>query len=108
MINVFYAQLVYLFIMMKLIKITKVEYIKKLLKCCERLNIDNISFPPTIKDIEQFGKHNPDISITNFDYGCFHKIPEDENNDENTKEGIVIKDVRVSPYTLKKNIQLSY
>ena len=39
---------------------------KKLLRCCERLNIDNISFPPSIKDIEQFEKDNHDISITIF------------------------------------------
>ena len=75
---------------------------KKLLKSWERLNIDNISFPPTIRDIEQFEKDNPDISITIFEYGGFHKIKEDDNNNENTKEGIVIKDVRVSPYTLKR------
>ena len=29
---------------------------KNLLKCCERLNIDNIEFPQKIKDIEQFEK----------------------------------------------------
>ena len=75
---------------------------KKLLKSWERLNIDNISFPPTIRDIEQFEKDNPDISITIFEYGGFHKIKEDDNNNENTKEGIVIKDVRVSPYALKR------
>ena len=34
------------------------------LKCCERLNVDNINFPPTIKDIKQFEKDNPDISFT--------------------------------------------
>ena len=27
---------------------------KKLIKCSEGLNIDNINFPPFIKDIEQF------------------------------------------------------
>ena len=37
---------------------------KRLLKCCERLNIDNINLPPSIKDIDQFEKDNPDISIT--------------------------------------------
>ena len=46
---------------------------KKLLRCCERLNIDNISFPPSIKDIEQFEKDNPGISITIFEYGGFYK-----------------------------------
>ena len=75
---------------------------KKLLKCCEPLNIDNINFPPSIKDIEQFEKDNPDISITIFEYGGFHKIKEDDNDDDNTKEGIVIKDVRVSPHALKR------
>ena len=75
---------------------------KKLLKCCEQLNTDNINFPPTIQDIEQFEKDNLDISITIFEYGGFHKIKEDDNDDENTKEGIVIKDVRVSPYALKR------
>ena len=75
---------------------------KKLLKCCEQLNIDNINFPPTIKDIAQVEKDNPDISITIFESGGFHKIKEDDNDDENTKEGIVIKDVRVSPYALKR------
>ena len=75
---------------------------KKLLKCCEQLNIDNINFPPSIKDIEQFEKDNPDISITIFEYGGFHKIKEDDNDDDNTKEGIVIKDVRASPHALKK------
>ena len=75
---------------------------KKLLKCWERLNIDNINFPPSIKDIEQFEKDNPDISITIFEYGGFHKIKEDDNDDDNTKEGIVIKDVRVSPHALKR------
>ena len=47
---------------------------KKLLKCCERLNIDNINFPASIKDIEQFEKDNSDISITIFEYVPFHKI----------------------------------
>ena len=74
---------------------------KKLLKCCERLNVDNINFPPTTKDIEQFEKDNLDISVTIFEYGGFHKIKEDKNT-ENTKDGIVIKDVRVSPYALKR------
>ena len=32
----------------------------------------------------------------------FHKIKEDDKDNENTKEGIVIKDVRVSPYALKR------
>ena len=32
---------------------------KKNLKC-EQLNIDNINFPPSIKDIEQFEKDYPD------------------------------------------------
>ena len=74
---------------------------KKLLKCCERLNIDNINFSPTIKDIKQFEKDDLDIFITIFEYGGFHKI-KDDNDDENTKKRIVIKDVRVSPYALKR------
>ena len=73
---------------------------KNLLKCCERLNIDNIESPPKIKNIEQFEKDNRDISITMFEYDGFHKIKEDENS---TKEGIRIKDVRVSHYALKRN-----
>ena len=72
---------------------------KNLLKCCERLNIDNIEFPPKIKDIEQFGKSNPDISITIFEYDGFQKIKEDEDN---TKEGIKTNDFRVSLCTLKR------
>ena len=75
---------------------------KKILKCCERVDIDNVNFPPSIKDIEQFEKDNPDISITIFEYGGFHKIKGDDNNDDNTKEGIVIKDVRVSSHALKR------
>ena len=75
---------------------------KKLLKCCEWLNIDNVNFPLTIIDIEQFEKDNPDIAITTFEYGSFHQIKEDDNNNENTKEGTVIKDVRVSPYASKR------
>ena len=75
---------------------------KKLLKCCEQLNIDNINFPPSIKDIEQFEKDNPDISITIFEYSVFHKIKEDDNDDDNTKEEIVIKYVRVSLHALKR------
>ena len=71
---------------------------KNLLKCCERLN-NNIDFPPKIKDIEQFEKDYPDISVTIFEYG-FEKIKEDENN---IKEGIKINDVRVSPFALKRN-----
>ena len=72
---------------------------KKISKCCERLNIDNINFPPFIKDIEQFEKDNTDISITIFEYGGFHKIKEE---DENMKEGILIEDVRVSLHALKR------
>ena len=72
----------------------------KLLKRCARLNIDN-SFPPTIRDIEQFEKNNPDVCITSFECGGFYKIKEYDNN-QNTKEVIVIKDVRVSPYALKR------
>ena len=76
---------------------------KKLLKYCEQLNIDNINFPPTIKDIAQVEKDNLDIStITIFEYGGFHKIKEDDNDDENTKEVILIKDARVSPHALKR------
>ena len=59
---------------------------KKLLKCCERLNIVNINFPPSIKDIEQLEKDNPEISMTIFEYDGFQKIKEDDN-DDNTKEG---------------------
>ena len=47
-------------------------------------------------------KDNLDIFITIFEYGGFHKIKEDDNDDESTKERIVIKDVRVSPYALKR------
>ena len=72
---------------------------KNLLKCCKRLNIENIEFPPKIKDIGRFEKDNPDISITIFEYDGFHKIKEDENS---TKEGIRIKDVRVSHHFLKR------
>ena len=68
---------------------------KKLLKCCERLNIDHINFPPSIKDFEQFEKDSLDISIRIFENGAFHKRKEDDN-DDNTKEGILSKDVRVS------------
>ena len=32
----------------------------------------------------------------------FIKEKEDDKDNENTKEGIVIKDVRVSPYALKR------
>ena len=71
----------------------------KLLKCCERLNIENIEFPPKIKDIEQFERDNPNISFTIFKYDGFQKIKEDEDN---TKEGIKINDVRVFPYALKR------
>ena len=53
-----------------------------------------------IKDTAHVEK-NLDISITIFEYGGFHKIKEDDIDDENTKEGIVIKDARVSPYALK-------
>ena len=41
---------------------------KNLLKCYERLNIDNIEFPPKIKDVEQFEKDNPDNSIIIFEF----------------------------------------
>ena len=74
---------------------------KKLLKCCEQLNIDNINFPPTIKDTAQVDKDNLDISTTIFEYDGFHTIKKYDNDDENTKEGIVVKDARVSPYALK-------
>ena len=66
------------------------------------MNIDNINFLPSIKDVEQFEKNNTDISITIFEYRGFHKIKEDDNDNENTKEWIVIKDVRVSTYALKR------
>ena len=58
----------YLFIMMKLIKKPPSRISKNLLKCYERLNIDNIEFPPKIKNIEQFQKDNPDNSITIFEF----------------------------------------
>ena len=35
-------------------------------------------------------------------YGGFHKIKKDDNGNENIKERIVIKDLRVSPYALKR------
>ena len=76
---------------------------RKWLKCCEKLNTVNIIFLPSIKDIEQFEKDNPDeISFTIFKHGGFHKIKEDDNDDDNNKEGIVIEDVRISPYALKR------
>ena len=75
---------------------------KNLLKCCEQLKIDNIDFPPSTEDTEQFEKDNTNISITIFEYSGFHKIKEDDKDNKNTKEGIVIKDVRVSPYDLKR------
>ena len=61
---------------------------KTLLKCCTRLNIHQTNFPPSIKDIERFEKDNSDISITIFEVGGFNKTKEDDNNDDNTKEGI--------------------
>ena len=76
---------------------------KKLLKFWKRLNIDNINFPPSIKEIEQFEKDNPDISITIFAYDGFYKTKEDDQDDDNTKERIVIKDPRVSSHALKKD-----
>ena len=85
--------------MMKLIKKHANRISKNLLKCCERLNIDNIEFPPKIKDIGQFEKDNPDILVTIIEYDGFQKIKADEDN---TKEGIKINDVRVSPYILKR------
>ena len=75
---------------------------KQILKCWKRLNIDNINFPVSIKDTGQFEKHNPDISIAIFKHGGFHKIKENDNDDDKTKEGIVIKDIRVSTHALKK------
>ena len=75
---------------------------KKLLKFCERLNTDNINFPPPIKEIEKFEKDNPDISITIFEYDGFYKIKEDDQDGDNTKEGIVFKDARVSSHALKR------
>ena len=59
-------------------------------------------FHHLLRAIEQFGKDNPNISITIFEYSWFHKIKEDDNDDDNTKEEIVIKDVRVSPHALKR------
>ena len=47
---------------------------KNLLKCCEQLNVQYIEFPPKIKDVEQFEKDNPDISITIFEYDGFEII----------------------------------
>ena len=83
----------------KIDKRVSVRISKKLWKCCERLNIENIEFPPKIKDIEKFEKNNTDISVTIFEYDGFQKIKEDEDN---TKEGIKSNDVRVSPYALKR------
>ena len=83
----------------KIDKRVSVRISKKLWKCCERLNIENIEFPPKIKDIEKFEKNNTDISVTIFEYDGFQKIKEDEDN---IKEGIKSNDVRVSPYALKR------
>ena len=69
---------------------------KNLLKCCEQLNVQYIEFPPKIKDVEQFEKDNPDISITIFEYDGFEIIKKNGN------EGIKINNVRVSPYALKR------
>ena len=69
---------------------------KNLLKCCEQLNIENIEFPPKRKDVEQFEKDNPDISITIFEYDGFEEIKKNGN------QGIIINDVRVSSYPLKR------
>ena len=52
----------------------------QLRKCCERLSIDSNSFPPTIRDIEEFEKNNRDVFITIFEYDGFHKIKEADNN----------------------------
>ena len=60
-------------------------------------------FHHLLRAIEQFEKDNPNISIAIFEYSWFHKIKEDDNDDDdNTKEGIVIKDVRVSPHASKR------
>ena len=44
------------------------------------------------------------FSITIFEYGRFHEIKKDNNGDDDdeAKEVIVIKDIRVSPYALKR------
>ena len=65
-------------------------------------------FHHLLRAIEQFEKDNPNISITIFEYSWFHKIKEDDNDDDNTKEGIVIKDVRVSPHALKRKHLVDY
>ena len=59
-------------------------------------------FHHLLRAIEQFEKDNPNISITIFEYNWFHQIKEDDNDDDNTQEGTVIKDVRVSPHALKR------
>ena len=101
MISVFYMRQVYQFLVMNFNKhLGRIS--KQILKCWKRLNIDNINFPVSIKDTGQFEKHNPDISIAIFKHGGFHKIKENDNDDDKTKEGIVIKDIRVSTHALKK------
>ena len=88
-----------------MVKNIQVEF----LKTCKILNIDNINFPPKIKDIEQFEKDNPDISITIFEYDGFEKIKEDEYK---IKERTKINDARVSPFDKDKDtdeiIEISY
>ena len=46
---------------------------KKFKECTNRLNIDNVRCLPTIEDIEQFEKDNPDIAVTIFEYDGFHE-----------------------------------
>ena len=67
-------QQAYQFLVINLVIKIQKEYLKKTLKCCERLNIDNINLRPFTKDIEQLEKDNPHISITIFEHGGFHKI----------------------------------
>ena len=54
---------------------------KKFKECTNRLNIDNVRCPPTIEDIEQFEKDNPDIAVTIFDYDGFREQGRIKMND---------------------------
>ena len=56
---------------------------KNLINHCKKLNTNNINFPPNVKDIDQFEKDNPDMSITIFEYNGFKTVKGEDINYSN-------------------------
>ena len=85
----------------------KSERIDKKLKKGNTLNMEEIEYPVSLKDIDKFERQNPSISITVFGYDEKSVYPLRNSNNTNREHDVIlilIKEEGVNHYCLVKNV----